>query len=332
MSSDLLKQHIKKIGKGPKLAKDLTQDEAYEALAEILNSNASDTQIGAFFIALRIKRESSQEIAGMVKALRENANILNHNYEKLLELAPAHDGKKKSLVLSPFVAMALAKNDIQTVVTGGVDVPTKKGVSPESVFRELGITTNLDADGVTDQLNQRGFAYYDVSKFCPALEKLKPFREEFGLRIPLNTVEKLINPTNATHLATGVFHGPFLQSIGEACVDLGYRNVFCVQATEASTDLPLKKRVLYRQVSNGGLSEQSEINPEEYGLKRKIDLEFEAVTAKSNVDQVQKALSLKKGDVYDSLVYNIGVYLHFMGKVDDIEVGMNRAKDTLLSF
>lgn len=329
MPSAKLKVFTKKIGTGPKLAKDLTEAEAYEAMTEIVSGKASPTQLGAFLIALRIKSESPEEVAGMVRALREKTNFLQHDFPTLLELAPAFDGKKKTLVLSPFVAMALAQTGISVVVTGGRDIPTKKGITPALIFASLGFDTTLSAAGVLAQLRDKNFAYYDVSQFCPLLEGLKPIRDEFGLRTPLNTFEKILNPSVATHIATGVFHGPYLQAIAGGLNLLKYANVLCVQATEASTDLSVKRRSLYHLVRDGVVGEQSEFEPATVGLKQAADAAFVEASVADNLSQVRAALKAKTGVVYDSLLFTVSAQLFFLQKFPTVGAALPLSKELL---
>jgi anthranilate phosphoribosyltransferase len=323
-----LKNLIKKVGKGPKLSQDLTKYEAKAALQQILSPECPPEQVGAFLIAQRIKYETAEETAGFVEALREQTHLTHFSQKPLLELASAHDGKKKSLLLTPFVAMILARHfDINVIVTGAQDVPTKKGLTARAVFEELKIAIHHNSQSLSHHLENQGFAYWDVSDYCPALEALKKLRDHLGLRTALNTCEKIINPVNATHLMTGIFHGPYLLEVAKACLILGYPNVLCAQATEASTDLPLKKRVLYRRVQDGVLSEQLEIDPAQFGLKRDANPEFlEKPSASENNRAVFKALEQREGLVFDALVYNVAVAIWFVGRYSTLEAAIDVAK------
>lgn len=322
-----LKNLIKKIGKGPKLSTDLNFDEAHAAMAQILDGTATPAQTGAFLAALRMKGESAAELAGMAKALRAAANLVSHDLPKLLELAPAHDGKNKTPVLSPFVALALAQAGIAVIVTGGVDVPTKKGLTPRAVFQELGYPVDRTAEDIPRLLNKDGVAYFDVSAFCPALENLKNLRDSLGLRTPLNSVEKIVRATNATHLCTGVYHGPYLKELAEAALLLGDDNVLCVQATEASTDLPLKKRTLYRRVFDHQLLEQQEIDPALWGFKRDGGFETDSPTASGVLKTVRHALQCQTGAIFDALIYNVAVQFWFVSDVTNLAEAFEPARE-----
>lgn len=327
-----LKNLIKKIGKGPKLSVDLNFDEACAAMEKILDGTATPAQTGAFLVALRMKGESAAELAGMAKALREVSNIVPHDLPKLIELAPAHDGKNKTPVLSPFVALALAQTGIGVIVTGGMDVPTKKGLTPRAVFQELGHPVDATADKIPDLLRKCGVAYLDVSTFCPALEKLKNLRDSLGLRTPLNSVEKIIKASGATHLCTGVYHGPYLKELAQACLTLGDENVLCLQATEASTDLPLKKRTLYRRVLNNQLSEQQEIDPAPLGFKRDDNLAVDFATASSIIEAVRNTLQSRSGFLFDALIYNVAVQLWFVESMANFEEAIAPAKELVYAL
>jgi anthranilate phosphoribosyltransferase len=346
---------IKKIGKGPKLAKDLTRAEAQAALTAILDATAAPHQIGAFLIAARMKGETAAETAGFIAALREHSERVRTGLARLLELAPAHDGKKKVPVLAPFTAAVVAAAGVPVLMTGGQDVPTKKGVTPRMVLERLGIPTRGGSTAVALRLRDRGVAYWDVEDFSPRLAALKRLRDGLGLRTPLNTAEKAIRPTFASHLMTGVFHGPYLEELTEAMRSLGDDNVLCLQATEGSTDLHLRKRVLYRRVADGTLSEQLEIDPAGFGLKRASDPGFfdadftegarrddaagtpndgaagpvpdVAGLADRNVRLGLDALAGRPGLFYDALVYNAAVALWFVGEVPTIPAGLKIAQD-----
>jgi len=344
-----IKNLIKKIGKGPRLAKDLSRAEAAAALVQILDGTARPEQVGAFLIALRIKSETAEETAGLIDALRSKSQRVQTGLPKLLELAAAHDGKNKNLVLSPVVAAILASQGIPVLLTGGMDVPTKKGVTARHILSALGHSVRHDGDTAIKLLQAHGFAYWDVADYCPALEALKPLRSHIGLRTTLNTVEKAINPAQATHLCTGVFHGPYLKDLAEALSLVGETNVLCLQATEASTDLPLKKRTLFRRVKAGQLLEQDEIDPSRVSLKREANAVFlaescllpsvdeesdalapdiEKLTA-INIEKVNDALKSRQGLVYEAILYNAGVQLWFVGEVDTLAQGMALAGELI---
>lgn len=331
---------IKKCGKGIKLSQDLSRDEARAAMLQILDGVALPEQVGAMLVALRMKGESVDETLGMALALRERAMQLQHDLPVLLELASAHDGKNKSLVLSPFVGLILSACGVPVIITGGRDVPTKKGITARDIIEALGLPVNGGAKEILQRLHDAGFAYWDVEDYCPLLYRLNSLRTNIGLRTIINTIEKTINPGGATHVCTGVFHGPYLHDLAQTHAQLGTRNLLCVQATEASTDLPLKKRVLCRRLQNGLVSEQDEINPEMYGMKREanpefardvemIDMTTRASLIQENLAKVHDALVTRHGLVYDALLYNVAVQLAFVGRVDCIDNGLQVAREKI---
>lgn len=341
---------IRKCGKGVKLAQDLTEAEATAAILQILDDEALPAQAGALLIALRMKSETVAETIGVVRALRSRAERLTHDFPILLELASAHDGKTKSLPLSPFVAMMVAAAGIPVILTGGENVPTKKGVTSRHIFAALGVPVRGNTDVVRERLQKSGVAYWDVQDYCPQLVALNDLRASLGLRTVFNTAEKAINPGAATHVCTGVFHGPYLHDLAVTHKALGTAHVLCAQATEASTDLPLKKRVLCRRVDGALISEQFEINPDEVGMKREANpsfrqmhataadedgatlqsLDFQAL-AHDTVQQVYDAVAEQGGLVYDALVYNAAVQLFFVGRTGTILEGLKMAQETIAS-
>lgn len=315
---------IKKSGKGVKLAEDLTREEARAAMLQILDDSVFFEQVGALLIALRMKGETVEETVGVVQALQDKSKRLSHDFPLLLELASAHDGKTKSAVLSPYVAVILAMAGVPVLLTGGQDVPTKRGMTARQVFEAWGAPVRGSAADVKARLQRHGVAYWDVDDYCPALVRLRDLRSHLGLRTVLNTAEKAVNPGRASHICTGVFHGPYLQDLATVHQALGVVHVLCVQATEASTDLPLKKRVLCRRVASGEISQQFEIDPDALGMKNSDNPALDDRA-------VYDALMTRTGVFYDALVYNAAVQLWFVGRASSVAKGLQQASQIIAS-
>ncbi len=155
--------YIKAVGRGEKLKRDLTYDEACDALRLILSRQATDAQIGAFLIAQRVKGEAVDEIQGFINAARtEFIQSAQPKVEGLLDLAVPYDGKAKTAQLAPAIAFVLSAIGIPVVLHGDEGVPTKEGVGPGTVLQALGINTNLKVTAVQKMIETQ---ISDIS--CP---------------------------------------------------------------------------------------------------------------------------------------------------------------------
>ena len=141
-SSTAFIPYIKAVGKGEKLKRDLTYDEARDALRLILSRQATDAQIGAFLIAQRVKGEAVDEINGFIDVARtEFIQSAQPTVEGLLDLALPYDGKAKTAQLGPAIALILAAAGVPVILHGDENIPTKSGVTPGAVLAELGVHT-----------------------------------------------------------------------------------------------------------------------------------------------------------------------------------------------
>lgn len=228
--------YVQALGRGATLRRDLTREEARDAMDRMLGGRASQAQQGAFLIAQRVKGEAKAEIQGFVDAVRGQwlAPLTPHT-PTLLDLAVPYDGKERTVQLAPAIALVLAACGLPVLVHGDQDVPTKKGITPAHVLAGMGIATALAPADASRMLDAVGMAYCGAQAFMPAWHALLPLRDEFGLRTVLNTVEKLVNPASAPFQVTGFYHTKYIDAMRGA--QTGTDESWIVQGEEGSIEL-----------------------------------------------------------------------------------------------
>ena len=315
---------LQKVSRGEKLSKSLTREEACDALRWIFEGGASEFQIGAFFAAMRMKGESAEETAGFVEAVRERAAQFHSKFEEAVDLGEPYDGKIKTLHLTVPVALILSAAGIPVVLHSTKDTPVKRGVETEGVLEVLGVDTGLAPQQILDDGK---IIFLPTEKLIPNFARLRPYREAFGLRPFANHIEKIFNLANASTQMVGVYHRPYLEPMGKALELLGARRAFVVQGVEGFTEFFISRKTLVLRLEEGK-SETLWLDPVSFGFKGEEE-PSPGPGAADHAKRITELLQGAKGPARDSILWNAGVKLFWMKKVETVEQGISLAREIL---
>lgn len=189
--------YIKEIGRGKEGARSLTQPQAYDLMTQVLDGRVTDLEIGAFAIAMRIKGESTEELAGFLDAVQERCIPLIQKPGQPLVVLPSYNGARKLPNLTALLALLLAREGFSVLVHGPVSDPGR--VTTAEVFGGLGLPVARQADDVAQAWGRREPAFIAIETLCPPLARLLNARWVIGLRNPGHTVAKLLDPVRGGH-------------------------------------------------------------------------------------------------------------------------------------
>ena len=203
-----ISQYIKDIGRGKEGARSLGREQAADLMGQILDEQVSDLELGAFCIAMRVKGETSQEMAGFLDATHARLNKVSTGQAPTVVL-PSYNGARKLPVLTPLLALLLAREGVAVVVHGAAT--EDKRVSSQAVMAELGIKSCQASPSV--QTGQVIFVPTGVLN--AGLDRLLAVRRVVGLRNPGHSLVKLMNPCESSGaLVVGSYtHPEYLQSM-----------------------------------------------------------------------------------------------------------------------
>jgi anthranilate phosphoribosyltransferase len=213
-------QFIRIIGKGKNGARSLSYEEAYQAFDMILKDEVLDAQLGAFLMLLRVKEESVDELAGFVQATRDQLKF------KPLEVDldwSSYAGKRKHYPWFILSALTLAKHG-HRIVMHGASGHTINRLYTEQVLEYLDFKICQNQSDVEQQLNHNNFAYIPLDVISPILSDLIALRNVMGLRSPIHTLSRLINPFNAKATLQAIFHPAYRTSHQQTAAKLDYHN------------------------------------------------------------------------------------------------------------
>lgn len=231
--------YIRILGKGKKGSRPLTQDEAYHAMRMILAGAVEEIQLGAFLMLMRVKEETSEELAGFVTAVRE---ILPKVVTVTADLDwSAYAGKRRHLPWFILSSLLMAENGIKVLMHGCASH------SANRIFAQdmLALFSLVKADSFVaaeQQLQTQNFAYLSLEQICPALDRMIHLRNLMGLRSPVHTLVRLINPLNAPYSIQGIFHPGYRPVHQEAALLLNQAHMTVIKGeggeTERNPDMP----------------------------------------------------------------------------------------------
>ncbi len=238
---------IQILGKGRHGSRSLTQDEARKAMGMILDDQATPEQIGAFLMLIRIREETPDEAAGFVQALRQRIK------QPATTITPAIDwgsyaGKRRHLPWFLLAARLLAQNGLPVLMHGTAGEAEDRLYS-EQVLHALDMPVAQSLEAACDLLADGGFAFVALENFAPALKRLLQLRELLGLRSPLHSVARMLNPLGAPLSVHGIFHRGFESIHQQSAILLDDPGVLVFKGEGGEAEInPEMSTELYRTV------------------------------------------------------------------------------------
>lgn len=313
-------QFVRIVGKGKNGARSLTYDEAYQAFKMILNNEVLDVQLGAFLMLLRVKEESVDELAGFVQATRDSLNFSPLQVD--LDWS-SYAGKRKHYPWFLLAALTLAHHGYRIVMHGAAG-HTLNRVYTEQVLEYLGYPICQNQDDVEQQLQQRQFAYMPLEVISPVLSELISLRNVMGLRSPIHTLARLINPFNAPATLQAIFHPAYRSSHQQAAFKLGYLNSAVIKGEGGEFERNPDAKTLICGIKNGELYEHE--LPKLTDNRSPVEEELDLAVFKS-VWEGQQAHEY--GEI--AVVETMGIALYTMGVCDNYPAAMQKAKELWLN-
>jgi anthranilate phosphoribosyltransferase len=211
-------KYIQILGKGKNGMRPLSRSEAYEAMNMITCYDVEPEQIGAFMMLMRVKEETAEEVAGFVQAFKESLPINPQAKAPSIDWA-AYAGKKRQLPWFLLAALILSRRGYP-VLMHGMNRSDDRVYVPEALDA-LDMSAANSMREAEKQLSETGFSYIPISKLSPLASQLIATRDLFGLRPPLHTVVRMLNPLSAPLSLIGVFHPNFAKIHQQAAQLLG---------------------------------------------------------------------------------------------------------------
>lgn len=315
-------QYVRILGKGKSGSRSLTTDEAYESFRMILNDEVLPEQLGAFLMLMRVKEEDPEELAGFIRAVKETLIIPENAPEVQLDWS-SYAGKRRQLPWFILSALLLAQNGVNTFMHGASG-HTAGRIYTKDVLAALGIPPCTSLQEASDRISETGFAYLDLEFLSPKLHTIIEMRPILGLRSPVHTISRLLNPFNAPYVMQGIFHPGYRPMHQETAILINQPHMAVIKGEGGEIERDPDAACLVQSVHNGEMSDEEW--PAMFKRRHMKD---------DNLDvQRLRALWLDQGtnDAIDeygtaAVIGTTAIALKMMGRADTIETAEKLAKD-----
>ena len=300
------KRYIKAVGTGVKGNRDLSKEETFDAVEQILLNKATPAQSGAFLIGWRTKLETNEELSGAVEALRKYIKFTE--VKDSIELGYSFDGRCENPFLFPLFENILddfyKKNSdvrrLNLVISGDYLQPAKVGLTTKEIF------ANIDKG--------QYLHFFDRVEYLKELSDITPLRLELGLRTAFNTVEKLLNPSLSEYGVTTAFHKPYVQKYLEI-FDPYFKDVIVLKGSEGSPEV-LKDGKFWR-MQEGSIVEEN-FSLKGFGIN--YSREFENISLEESLNIVKNP----DDEILKLAKFNVALYLLFAKRVSSLDEAWQR--------
>lgn len=246
-------QYVRILGKGKTGSRSLSFEEARSAMGMLLRGEALDVQMGAFLMLLRVKEETPEELAGFVAAARD-AITPPATIKADLDWS-SYAGKRKHYPWFLFAVKILASHGVR-VFMHGASGHTLNRLYTENVLPLLGMPVCNDWSSVQSALNEKNFAYLSLDNLCAPLGEMIALRNVMGLRSPVHTLARLLNPLDAPFVMQAIFHPAYRTSHQAAASILGYRNSCVIKGEGGEIERNPDGLCLAKRIVDGELQDE----------------------------------------------------------------------------
>lgn len=297
----------------------LSRQEAQESMQAIMTGQASESQIGGLLTALRIKGETSEEIAGFAETMRSHTVKVECSQSDLLDTCGTGGDRKGTFNISTTVAFVVAGAGASVAKHGNHGVSSSSGSA--DVLKALGVRIDLPAQNIASVIEDARIAFLYAPTFHPAMKYAGKPRRELGFRTVFNVLGPLTNPLAAERQLMGVYERSLTKKLAEVLLRLNTRRAMVVHGLDGLDEISTTAPTQVSEVVDGKILSYL-IDPAEYGLPIAALEDISGGTPEQNADIVLGILSGKQGARRDLVLLNAAAALVVADKAENIREGM----------
>ncbi len=308
----------------------LQAEEAEAVMEQIMAGDATEAQIGAYLMALRMKGETTEEITGSARAMRSASSKVPTGFEgnELLDTCGTGGDKSGTFNISTTVAFVAAGAGIPVAKHGNRAATSKCGSA--DVLGELGVNLDLTPEQVGQCVDEVGIGFLFAVKLHPAMKHAIGPRRQMKVRTIFNILGPLTNPAGAQRQLMGVFAADLTDLLAHVLKALGTKSAMVVNGYGGLDELTVTGPNRVSFLKDDGTVESFELDPAELGFAGASISELKGDDAPTNAGILRGVLSGEvQGAKRDVVVLNAGAAILAAGKVDTIEAGIEMAKDVI---
>jgi anthranilate phosphoribosyltransferase len=304
-------------------ARDLGRERAREVMGEIMRGEATPAQMGAFLVALRLKGETADEIAGCAEAMREHVLPVHPKRDDLVDTAGTGGDGASTINISTAAAIVAAAAGAGVAKHGNRAVSSASGSA--DVLEALGFDLELPPERIAQSIDALGFGFMFAPSHHPAMRHAAPVRRELAARTVFNVLGPLTNPAGARAQVIGVYAQPLVRTIAEVLAQLGARRAFVVHGAFGIDELSPAGPNDVCEVVDGSVRQRT-IDPQELGIERCDPDALRGGSPAENAQAIIDVFAGADGGRRDAVLLNAAGAIAAAGHADDLQEGLELAR------
>jgi anthranilate phosphoribosyltransferase len=304
----------------------LDRADARAVMDVIMRGEATPAQIGGFLVALRLKGETPDEIAGFAEAMREHVVPVRPTRDDLVDTAGTGGDGAHTLNISTAAALVAAAAGAAVAKHGNRAVSSASGSA--DVLEALGFQLEQSPDRIAQSIDELGFGFMFAPTHHPAMRHAAPVRRELATRTVFNVLGPLTNPAGARAQVVGVYSPELVRTIAEVLARLGARRAFVVHGAHGIDELSPAGPNAVAEVVGGRVRERT-IDPLELGITRCAPGDLVGGDPAANAAAIRAVFAGGDGGPRDAILLNAAGAIAAGGHADDLCDGLGYAREAL---
>ncbi|MGB0458397.1 MAG: anthranilate phosphoribosyltransferase [Porticoccaceae bacterium] len=310
----------------------LAAAEMRAVMRQIMTGQASEAQIGAFLVALRMKGESIDEIAGAVEVMRELATGVEVSGDYLVDIVGTGGDESNLFNVSTASSFVVAASGGRVAKHGNRSVSSSSGAA--DLLEAAGANLSLRPEQVAQCVDQLGVGFMFAPSHHSAMKHAIGPRRELGLRTIFNILGPMTNPAGVDQQLIGVYDQALCRPMAEVLGRLGAKHIMVVNSADGLDEISIADETYVAEFKDGNITEYT-IKPEEFFAKRQSLDGLSVSDAKQSFDIISDALGKQQGEnaekAADLIAINSGAALYVAGCAGDLKQGVAMAQDAIVS-
>lgn len=307
---------------------DLTYDEAYTVMNEIMSGETTPTQNAAFLAALSTKSakaETTDEIAGCAAAMRDNATKVDTGMD-IFEIVGTGGDNAQSFNISTTSALVAAAGGMKVAKHGNRAASSLCGTA--DCLEALGVNIQQSPNRCIELLNEAGMCFFFAQKYHTSMKYVGPIRKELGFRTVFNILGPLTNPGSPKMQLLGVYDEYLVEPLAQVLINLGVKRGMVVYGKDRLDEISMSAPTAVCEFKDGWFKSYT-IAPEDFGFERCTKDELKGGTPEENAKITREILGGAKGHKRNAVLMNAGAALYIGGKAETLKDGIALAAEII---
>lgn len=307
---------------------DLTYEEAYTVMNEIMSGSTSPTQNAAFLAALSTKSaraETTDEIAGCAAAMRAHAERVETGMD-IFEIVGTGGDNAQSFNISTTSAFVAAAGGMKVAKHGNRAASSKCGTA--DCLEALGVNIHQSPEKCRELLREAGMCFFFAQKYHTSMKYVGAIRKELGFRTVFNILGPLTNPASPSMQLLGVYDEYLVEPLAQVLINLGIRRGMVVYGRDRLDEISLSAPTAVCEIRDDWFR-SFVITPEDFGFQRCTKADLKGGTPEENAQITRDILAGKKGHKRNAVLLNAGAALCIGGKAGSIKEGVELAAELI---